>query len=916
VRRLIELWNRIFHLRQRSEFDRGLAEEIDHHVELKTEANRRAGMSADEARYAAKREFGNVTLANEDSRAAWSFRWIEDFARDLGHAARMWTKSPGFALAAVLSLALGIGANTAIFSAIDTLMLRMLPVRSPQELFKFSTENTSLSDLAGWPYGWYERWHDRVSTFSGLTASSLIDRFNVLFSGPGGTSNVSSLKVGLVAGNYFQTLGVNPAIGRTLTPDDDRAQGANPVAVISYGFWERHFGRAGDVVGRTFTFNGTSYVIIGAAAAGFSGDVVGHPADLWIPLAMQTQVMPERPNLLSTDWRTGWGWLRIVGRLKPGTTIQQSSADANLVYQQFQRERADELGYPFSPSNVRRVELLPAAKGYSLDRATFAQPLEILMIVVGLVLLIACANIANLMLVRSAARQREMAVRLAIGASRGRLIRQMLTESVLLAMMSGVLGLIFAQWGTAILLRMVDSGLQPISLDLHPDGRVLGFTMVLCLFTGVLFGLVPALRASGTAISSALNGSVRSESAFSAGGWARFRSGRLLVVTQIALSLILIFVAGLFTLTLSNLKKQELGIDREKVLMIWAGPSQSGQTGSAVVGLHRTILERVSALPGVVSASESLYGLLNGSERTNPSEDLSVDGQPSRPGQQPWVTLMVGPRFFETLGIPLVAGRDFSAADTTATSPAVAIVNETMAHSYFGSGNAIGRHFLENCRRCVITEIVGIVKDAKYAGPRQQNLAIAYLAYRQSDVRASSPMFVAVRTIGNPAGLAMAIREELRQIDPGLPVLGINTVEQQVNDLLVEERLIASLSGFFGSFAVLLACLGLYGIISYTVALRTNEIGVRIALGATGADVARMVLKESMVLVIAGVAIGMPVALASARVISNRLFGIGTADPVMISGAAALMIAVAVVASLVPARRAARVDPMVALRCE
>jgi macrolide transport system ATP-binding/permease protein len=907
---------RLRSLFRRRQVEQELDEELRYHLERQIEEQISKGMTEEEARYAALRAIGGIERRKDECRDMRHVRWIEDLMQDVGYSQRMLRKNPGFTAVAVLTLALGIGANTAIFSVIDALMLKRLSVRNPEQLFMFEghSVNYHANGVAvpgigyDFPHPTFEKFRTLTNFFSDVSGIYEVDRFNVTVDGPDGAMDRGQVVVGMASGNYFSNLGVQAARGRTFTPDDDRTPGSHPVAVISYVYWERRFAQAANVVGRTLTLNGTKYDIIGVTAKGFSGEWVGKPVDFWVPFMMASQVMPEVPGGPARFPA------RVIGRLKPGVKREQAQAAAQLLRQQILME-----AFP-NPSPARlkniashRIELVPAATGYSPQRRSFGQPLAILMIVVGLLLLIACANVANLLLARAAARQREMAVRLALGAGRGRVIRQLLTESALLAGLGGALGLLFAWWGTNALAAFMQSG--PVTgpvvstnlrLDLHPDARVFAFTAALCLTTAILFGLVPAFRSSRVSLTPALMG----RGAGSDNACRRFGLGQALVITQVALSLILLIGAGLFARTLSNLKAQDLGFDRDHTLLIWLAPGQTGRPVQALADLCRIVQERLSTIPGARSASVSIGGILDGREGGGPSEVITIQGQAPKPGLL-LRYVQISPRFFDTMGIPLLLGRDFSERDSE-TAPRVAIINETMARFFFGDQNPIGKR-LGGLGPEGEAEIVGVVKDTKPGTPRD-NPGVIYRPYPQLQRILRVTWSVALRTTGDPSALAAGIRQEIRNIDPNLPVLRINTIKQQLNDVLFQERIVASLSGLFGLLAVALAGLGLYGVVSYTVARRTNEIGIRLALGATPADALRMILKETVALALAGVAIGVPVTLTATRLISSRLFGVGAADPLTIAAAAAALLAVASMAALLPARRAARVDPMVALR--
>ncbi len=784
---------------------------------------------------------------------------------DLRYASRMLRRSPILTAVAVISLALGIGANTAIFSVIDALMLRMLPIQDPEHLVRIV--NPNMPEF-GFPYPQYEQWRNVRGSFSGLSAIFLTDRSNITVNGD---VEPRPLHAGLVSGDYFSTLGLASAVG-TLNLEPQ------PVTVISYSYWERRFGLASDVLSRTVSVNDVYYNIVGVTPRGFYGDTPGKSVDLWFPLAMQSRILLERP-----DGRAPW--LNILGRIKPGVSSQQAQAEAQVVYLRTVREMDNVRPDVREAWLHKRVELEPAARGFASQRKAFAQPLTIVMIVTGLVLLIACANVANLLLARSAGRQREIGIRLALGATRGRIARQLLTESVLLAMLGGVLAMAFAVWGTSALMKFAASGLVSFSLELQPDARMLGFTAALSLLTGLLFGLAPAIRFSGVAVLPALTGS---------SDWAgRFRIGQLLVVLQVSISLMLLIGAGLFVRTLHNLKSQDLGLEREHLLLIWTAPDQAGRRGPSVASLFAAVPQRISSLPGVISASASLIGPLEGAY-ADESGPASLN--------------IVSPGFFETVGMRMLNGRDFTARDN-GTTPPVGVINEAMARGLFGDENPIGKRF--TYRRSQV-EIVGVVSGAKYNTLRDKSRRMFYIPYTQ-DIAHLFEMCIAARTAGNSPALTARIRDEIRSVDQSLPVLKMNSIAEQIDQSLLQERFIALLASLFGTLALLLACLGLYGVLSYDTARRTSEIGIRMALGATRGEVLVMILQESLLLVLAGLSIGIPVTLAATRLISARLFGISPADPLTIVAATALMMTVAFFAGFLPARRAARVEPMSAL---
>jgi predicted permease len=626
-------------------------------------------------------------------------------------------------------------------------------------------------------------------------------------------------------------------------------------------------------------------------------------------MAMQSQVMPEQPGLLAIP--NSPTWARIVARLRPGVTINQAQSGAQTV---FARWMAD----TFSPAALQRMgqtqlALEPAARGYSPERKFLARPLLILLILVGLVLLIACANVANLLLQRAMARRREIAVRLALGATPSRIARQLLVESGALAILGGATGLLLAQWGARVLTRLIASGNQPLVLELSVDARMLVFTSTLCLLTGLLFGLAPALRAAGGSLTPALKGNCANES--HAGG--RFTLGKALVVTQVALSLVLLVGAGLFVRTLRNLQTQEFGFDRERVLLARASLNQPGRQGAALARLYQTVKERIAGLPGVLSASPSHGGISPTGFMNGVFFDSAirfVGEQAIEPGaEQRALWYVVAPGFFDAMGMRLAAGRDFTAHDTDAT-PRVAVINETMARRYFGAENPIGKRF--GLKRDLTFEVVGVVKAEKYNSPRDANRLLFFLPYTQdpNSRSARDEMLLAVRTQGRPTDLAERVRQELRRIDASLPIIGVTTMEDELGRALAQERMLATLASGLGLLALLLACIGLYSVTSYDVTRRTNEIGIRMALGAQTGDVLKLTLTQGLMLALAGIVIGLGAGLSLARGVETLLFGVRPTDPLTFAVIAFVLLSVALLACYIPARRATKVDPLIALR--
>jgi len=833
--------------------------------------------------------------------------------RDLRYAARALGRNPAFTAVAVLSLALGIGANAAIFGVADALMWRPLPVPEPERLALLSSSGAfSVSDRL------FEALRDAGQSAIDLSAAVRTDRYNVGISAGGGgaaANDAGPVRAALVSGNYFTTLGVAAAFGRTFTANDDRP-GAAPVAVISDAYWTSRFSRSRDVVGRTLTATGDAYEIVGVAPPGFTGEWVGRPADVWIPIVAQPRIMTELPVGLANTA------VSAIGRLRPGVSLAQAASALQAAFAAYQR---GELGPGATPQEQLeiargRVDLEPGGRGYSPQRAVFGRSLTILMAAVGLVLLVACANIANLVLARASSRGRELAVRVALGAGRARLVQQQAIESALVAALAGAASILVAGWATSALGAFVrtdpagrGNGLA-LDLDLQMDARRLAFTAFVSIAAAILFGLLPALRAAREPASRhlAMRGAETGTSR------RLFTARDLLVVSQVAVSVVLLILAGLFVRTLRNLTHQDLGFARDRLLLVWTLPGQAGGRGAAAAGYWQALAGRLSSLPGVVSVSASNQGVLNGAEAVGGGPPLRIEGAAAPQTGMPGWRSFVAPGFFRTMGIRLVAGRDFTERDTAA-APRCVIVNQAFARRYFGDRNPVGAHVWFPEDSTAPTEIIGVVGDFTGGTPREalQRPGLTYFSYRDKEAaRRLRTMTIAVRTQGNPVALTTLIRQALGEIDPNLPVVKIDTVDEQLGDVLVQERLMATVSGFFGAIALAIACLGVYGAVSYSVGRRTNEIGIRLALGATRGRVLAMVVGESLTLVAVGLAVGVPATLAASRMMSARLFGVEPTDPPTIAASVAAMLAIAAAAALIPAARGSRVDPMTTLRAE
>jgi predicted permease len=841
---------------------------------------------------------------------------LEELRQDIAFGARMLLKNPGFTAVAALSLALGIGANTAIFSLIDAVLLKMLPVKDSQQLVALtdpSSSGVSIGNEDGerdvLSTREFEGLRDRNQVFSGLLAAqSQMDRNNAVID----DQAPEEVRTRLVSGGYFETLGVTAALGRTFTAADETGPGSAPYAVISYQCWLRRFARSPAVLGSRIRIGKADLAIIGVAPPAFRGETVGDAPDLWIPLDMQPQVMPGRGWLQDDPGHIAEKvmWLAVIGRLKPGVSRQQAQANVDVVFKQIIAEEFSQLSRSDPTILKQNLKLHDAANGISPVRGDFADPLYVLMAVVGLVLLIACANVANLLLARAAGRQKEMSVRLALGASRGRIIRQFLTESLMLSAAGGVLGSLLAVAGVRLLIRMVERNPEAMALDVHPDPRVLAFTTAICLLTGLAFGFAPAWRSARVNVAGTLKEAGRGLT----GSSARVGLGKILVIGQIALSVVLLIGAGWFVRTLRNLENVNLGYPREKLVVVGTDFLSAGYSGERLPAVYEAVRDRLAAIPGVRAVSYSSNGLFSGGES---GDQISVEGYtPQKSGDASARFDRIGPGYFHVVGIPLLLGRDVETRDV-ASAESVCVVNESFARFYFGSQNPIGKHVTDEFpdTRKTFT-IVGVARDARDHSLRREVYRRFYLSARQPLGEYRPSMRYEIRTLGDPAAIVEAARRQVLAFDPGIPVRGAKTLDALLDDTLRQERMIAQLSAVFGGVALLLAALGLYGVLSYAVARRTNEIGIRMALGAERTTVVRMILRETAVLILIGLAAGVPVSLVCARFIESKLFGLKPADPLTLGAAVAVMIAVAVVSGYVPARRASNVDPLVALRYE
>ena len=998
--------------------------DIRDHIERETQDNIERGMTPEEAHYAAVRKFGNVTRVKEDTRDVWRIAWIEDLWQDIRYGLRMLRNSPGFASVAVLTLALGIGANTAIFSLINAVMLRSLPVEKPSELVVLRWSARKAPRINGYmssgdcpsnlrfgaanPSGcsFSEPMFREIRStnqFAGVAAFANSGALALTGNGP-----ASVISGQLVSGDFFHTLGLKAAAGRVLELSDDSPSAA-PVAVLNYGYWQSSFGGARDAVGRTIELNGVAFTVVGIAEQRFTGITPGSDYDVWLPLAVGPRINNPRMWDNREDKVTYW-WLTILGRLKPETPVLQAqaaisgmfrnemlngaiplfemgggmpgppgprgagrsasrqmvmggpppagaravppqpsggqntvvvggpmppasgsqgsariqSAPAPTVQGQAASDVANEPKTLSKPDDEPTVTLVNAQTGLTGSRGQFANPLLILMFAVGIILLIACSNVAGLMLARAAARQKEMALRLALGAGRMRIVRQLLTESLLLAATGGVLGIVFASWCSHAIVSFVSNNQpRPLTFATGLDLRVLGFTVAISLFTGILFGLAPAFRSVRVDVTPALKEGFSSSTRISRVGAKRFSIGNGLVVTQVALAIVVLVGAGLLVRTLQNLRSIDVGFDSHNLVIFGINPSLAGYQDAQIRSFYQDLQGRLTETPGVKSVSYSMVPLLSG------ALIATMFHWPGTPQDRPSESdvLEIGPNFFSTMQISFLAGRNFTTSDyeiaANAANPSAqhavptpVIVDQAFVGKFVGKENPLGKRFgqSEASQEGPASpgyEIIGVVRDTKYDSLRRE---ISPMMYTPQAMFPGTSF--EVRTAGDPQALVPVIRKVVAEINPNLPLRDVTTESQQIDRLLFQERLVARLSGFFGLLALALACIGLYGLLAYEVARRTREIGIRSALGAQRGDVLLLVVKQGLLLAVVGAVAGIGVALGVTRYLKTMLYDVSAYDPTTIVVVTALLVLVALAACLIPARRATNVDPMVALRYE
>jgi len=922
----------------RGRLDADIADELRFHLDARTQDLMRRGLTEPEARRRARLEFGAMDRFRDECREARGVRVMDEAGADIRYALRQMRRTPTLTAVILLIVALGVGGNTAIFGLLDSVLLKTLPVESPDQLrqvtwlaertrtgFRRTYDGTMLPHPSGKAqhfsvsYAAYLRLRDESTGLRDVIAFKPANQVNVQVPGQESaagsaaesiqrsTGHAELADTQLVSGNYFDALRVRPALGRVLASADE-SRGAAPVVVLSHGFWQRMFAADTAVLGRTLTINGAAFAIVGVAPRGFHGVRPGTEPDLFVAITMQPTI-EAGPSILD-DGR--YWWVEMMGRLPPGTAEERARAELEMLL----RQEVLSLAVP-GDHDMPRVLLADASRGLDALRRTFARPLHILMTAAGLILLIVCANLSGLLLARGLTRQQEMASRLALGASRGRLVRQLLTESVVTATIGGAIGTAAALLLRNLLPALLAPGDAGLRLDMTPDVRVLLFSLACCLFTGIASGLPTALRLTRGDLSPLLTRSVTRPPAGSAGGPPRLRAGKALVAIQVALCLVLLVGAGLFVRTLVHLRAEALGFNPEQLLVFQIDPTLNGYKDVRLHDFYEQLARQIDTLPGVRSVSLSRWGLLTGSSSGDtfriPQDGSAPQNGSTQTREADARTHAIGPRYFETMEIRRLAGRDFTWQDREG-QPRVVAINETFAKTFFPGRNPIGSFLLEGDPATADRlEIVAVIADAKYDEPRHVVPPTVYTAYRQTPQRG---MTFAVRAEGEPTQLVSALRATVAALDRQVPPFEIRTQVQQNRRALARERMFVNLVSAFAGLALVLASLGIYGTLAYASVRRTREIGLRVALGATRGHVRRLIWGETVIPLIVGLTAGGAAALAAARLLDSQLFGVTASDPLTLIAAAAVLGVCGSVAAWIPSRRASRIDPIVALRAE
>ena len=911
--------------------DEELNEEIDNHLKMAAQERIERGESVEDANASARRDLGNIGLIKEVTRAMWIPLWLERLKQDITYGFRVLFKSPGFTVVAVLTLALGIGANTALFSVADEVLLKSLPVKNPEQLALFSwTSGERLMGDGFWPgvnvnkntgahrsqsfsYLTFNQFRSHTKTVSDVFAFTSMFRLN------GIDQDTESPSVQMVSGNYYDGLGITAAAGRLMTDEDDNDSAA-PVIVISHRYWEQGFGSSPSAIGKTVTMGGVLFTIIGVTPGRFAGTLeVGDCPDMTIALSMGSRIGNIGPKFTDTMKQQPWVWpLMIMARTRPEASYDEVKSELQDAFSASSLE-----GWTSNPGNAAqehrgaipdspRLQISAGSKGLMESRRELSGLVKIMMMIVGIVLLIVCSNIANLLLARSAARGKEIAVRMALGARRGRLIRQLLTESVMLSLMGAAAGALFALWGKDLFLAWINRISPTTIIEPHIDLRVLGFTAAISVITGIIVGLAPAVRATRIDLTEAMNGGPRS-------GRSRSFVGKTLLIAQVAMSIVLLTGAGLFVRTLINLQRTDVGFNTRNLLVFRVIPVQRNrEQRKRIPELLQQACDRIQSIPGVVAATSSQWPLL---AHDLPMPYIWVPGHTKEPGESPTLfEQKVLPNFFDTMGMQVVMGRNLTAKDGVEWNghgPYRAVINETLARKYFATVNPIGKKF-GMTKNPVTTfmseneliEVVGVVRDAKFTSVRDVVPPTAFFPIEPGGVT------VEVRTAVDPLSLVSPIREAVKQVNPDLVTVEFKRQADLAEITYAQESHFAFLSSLFGILALILVCIGLFGLLSYNVTNRTQEMGLRMALGAQRWEIMSMVIRETFRLVMVGVIVGVGGAFLATKWIQSLLYGVSRIDPITIAGAIVLMIVVAAIAALLPARRATKVDPIVALRYE
>jgi predicted permease len=911
---------------RRTRKDEELSREIDSHLAHEIDDNLARGKSPEEARRQAYLKLGNPLRIRDVVWETNRIAWVEDTWRDFRYAARTLAKSPGFTMVAALVMALGIGANTAIYSFLDSLLLRSLPVSDPASLVVLNWHakdfrgDSVMQSMSGstyddpkqgstggiFPYPAFEVFQQNDAFFTDVFAYCHTREVRTMNVTINGQTEIASGE--LVSGRYFQGLAIRPASGRLIIPDDDRA-GAAAVAVVSHAFSEKHFGGAASAAGQSILINNLAFTVVGVTPPEFFGVDPATVPDIYLPMRTNLLLGASIPfGFQASDYLdANYYWVEVMARLRPGVSLEQAQAASAPRFRQWVATTATN---DQQRANLPALVVREGASGLDTLRRRFSKPLYVLMTLVGLILAIACSNVANLLLARSASRGREIALRMSVGAGRFRVIRQLLAESVLLASLGGALGVLFAVWGIRFLTLLLAGGPGQVTLRAELNWHVLLAGAALSLLTGVLFGLAPAVRSSKVDLTSALK-EVRAMQSRPGAFW-RVSLSQTLVVGQIAISLLMLVAAGLFVRTLSNLQSVEMGFNRENVLLFQLNARQSGHRDPEIAEFYGHLRERLAAIPGVRNAGLA-GGSLIGGEGQMP---ISLPGLPHNDATR---YLTVGPEFLTTMQIPILTGRDIEARDHSGSQP-VAVINERFARMNFAGQNPLGRHLIlwkdgNQKTPARDMEIVGVSKDARYGDVKREIPPVVYIPYDQGYPLANE-MTYALRTAGDPLSYVNSVREVVRQADGRMAVSDVRTQAAEINDDIHQEIMLADLCSAFAILALTIACVGLYGTMSYDVARRTGEIGIRMALGAQRATVVRAVLREVLLLAAGGLAISVPAALGTSRFVASFLFAMQPNDPLALTLAVAILLGAVLLAGYVPARRASRIDPMTALRHE